>query len=67
MKEERIAYRPSEVPLVLPLSRSKVYEMIASGELPSVKVGGCLMVPAWALRRMFGETPRDSDGAQAAA
>ena len=42
--------RPSEAAEALGVSRSKAYELIASGEIPSVHVGGCLRVPLDALR-----------------
>jgi excisionase family DNA binding protein len=36
--EDRLLYRVTEVTVFLNLSRSKVYELLASGELPSVKI-----------------------------
>jgi excisionase family DNA binding protein len=42
----RLLYRPEEAAAVLGLGRTKVYELMASGELRSVKVGGA--------RRVFG-------------
>ena len=54
---DRLAYRPSEVARVLGLSRSKTYELIATGELPSMKIGGSIRVPVddlrvWIARRV---------------
>jgi len=48
---DRLAYRVSEVATLVGLSRSKTYLLIASGELPSVKIGGSRRVPADALRQ----------------
>ena len=36
--EDRLLYRVTEVAVFPNVSRSKVYELLASGELPSVKV-----------------------------
>ena len=36
--EDRLLYRVSEVALILNISRSKVYELLGSGDLPSVKI-----------------------------
>ena len=47
---DRLMLRPSEAAEALGVSRSKAYELIASGEIPSVHVGGCLRVPLDALR-----------------
>ena len=42
--------RVSEAARLLSVSRAKAYEMIAAGELPSVRIGGkCIRVPARAL------------------
>jgi excisionase family DNA binding protein len=39
-------YTPKQVASVLMLSRSKTYELIASGEIPSIKIGWSRRVPA---------------------
>jgi len=50
---EPILIRPSQAALLLSVSRSTVYELIASGQLPSVKVGDRMIrVPVAAIRRM---------------
>lgn len=36
---ERLAYDVDALTHVLPLGRTKLYELIQSGELPSIKVG----------------------------
>jgi excisionase family DNA binding protein len=38
-KLERLLLRPTEAGEVLGISRSRVYELLASGEIPSVEVG----------------------------
>jgi excisionase family DNA binding protein len=47
---ERMVLRPAEAAEALGVSRSKVYELIAAGAIPSVRVGGCIRVPLAALR-----------------
>lgn len=64
---EKILLTPVEVADALGISRSKTYDMIATGDLPSVRVGGRVRVPAVSLTRWIEErvsgvsTP--SDGA----
>ena len=41
--------RPIEVAQELGISRTKAYEMLASGELPVVKIGTAVRVPKAAL------------------
>lgn len=38
--DERLLYRVSDVAACLSLSRTKVYELVRSGTLPSVRIGG---------------------------
>jgi excisionase family DNA binding protein len=42
---EKLLLKPAEVGEALSMSRSKVYELIAGGQIPSVKVDGCVRVP----------------------
>jgi excisionase family DNA binding protein len=49
--DTRLLLRPAEAADAIGVSRSKTYELIAAGELPSVKVGGCVRVPLDALRQ----------------
>ena len=59
MGVERILYRPSEAAEAIGVSRSRVYELIASGEIPSIKVGSVRRVPVkelleWVAQRTVG-------------
>jgi len=47
---ERLLLRVEEVAQTLGIGRSKTYELIAAGELPVVRVGRCVRVPAAAVR-----------------
>lgn len=50
MAIERLAYRVPEVGIALGISRAKAYDLIARGELPSIRVGSSIRVPVAALR-----------------
>jgi len=52
-KPDVLMVRPVEAAAMLSISRSSVYELIASGALPSVRVGGRMVrIPVAAIRRM---------------
>lgn len=46
----KLALRPAEVADALGIGRSKVYELLAAGTLPSIRVGASVRVPTEALR-----------------
>lgn len=48
--QERLTLRPTEVAQTLGIGRSKAYELIASGAIPSIRLGGSVRVPLDALR-----------------
>ncbi|MFN8544621.1 MAG: helix-turn-helix domain-containing protein [Candidatus Binatia bacterium] len=48
---EKLLLRPPEVAELLGLGRSTVYDLLAAGDLPSVRLRGSVRVPAEALRR----------------
>lgn len=47
---DKLLLRPIEAAEAIGVGRSKVYELLASGELPSVRIGGSVRVPVDALR-----------------
>lgn len=47
---ERLLYRVAEAAEFLGVSRAKAYQLVQSGQLRSVKVGGCRRVRADDLR-----------------
>ena len=63
MDVERMLYRPSEAAQAIGVSRSRVYELINSGEIPSLQVGGVKRVPVDKLREWI---ERQSGGDPAA-
>ena len=48
---DKILLRPSEAAELLGFSRSKVYELLATGVLPRVRVGLSFRIPSEALHR----------------
>jgi len=46
------------------VGRSKVYELLASGELPSIRIGGSVRVPVDALQRWIDRQLADRAEAQ---
>jgi len=47
---EKLLLKPTEAADLIGVGRSKMYALLAAGELPSVRVGGSVRVPATALR-----------------
>ena len=52
---DRELLRVEEVQAVLGIGRSKVYEMIRRGELPTLHIGRLVRVPRWALEAWISE------------
>jgi excisionase family DNA binding protein len=46
---DRALLTPTEVTQILGIGRSKVYELLACGELPTVRIGRCIRVPKTSL------------------
>jgi len=47
---EKLAYRIPEAAEAIGISRTKTYNLIKEGKLPSVRIGASLRVPVEALR-----------------
>jgi excisionase family DNA binding protein len=47
---EKILLRPVEAAEAIGIGRSKVYELLASGQLPSVRIGSSVRIPVEGLR-----------------
>ena len=58
---DRLLLRPIEAAEAIGVGRSKIYELLASGTLPSVRIGASVRVPVDALRawveRRLNENP----------
>lgn len=52
---KRLLLRPNEAADLLGVGRSKIYELIAAGDVPSIKIGKSLRVPVAALEQWVAE------------
>ena len=52
---KRLLLRPREVADLIGVSRSTAYELINTGQIPSLRIGGMLRVPAAGLEEMIAE------------
>jgi excisionase family DNA binding protein len=52
---KRLLLRPREVADLIGVSRSTAYELINTGQIPSLRIGGMLRVPAAGLEQMIIE------------
>ena len=55
---DRLALTVTEAAEVLGISRALAYELVARGDLPSIRLGRRLVVPKVALLEMLGLRPR---------
>ena len=66
MTTERLLLRPAEAANLLSVGRTKIYQLLADEELPSVRLGGSIRVPLGALERWVedqGRTDADRESA----
>ena len=62
---DSLLLRPPEVAEALGIGRSKTYELIAAGAIPSVKIGCSVHVPVHALREWVrAQATTGSEGEQ---
>ncbi len=66
MSEAKRLYRPGEAAAALGVSRAKIYELLATGELGSVKIGVSRRIPSVDLD-IFVSRLRSENGADATA
>ncbi len=52
---EKLLLKPAEVAEALRIGRSLVYGMLASGELPSIRVGRCVRVSKASLEKWIND------------
>jgi excisionase family DNA binding protein len=55
---DRLLLKPAEAADLIGVGRSKIYALLATGELPSVRVGASVRVPATALRSWVDQQAR---------
>ncbi len=58
--EERLLLRVPEVAEAIGCSKSKAYELVAKGLIPSLRIGGLLRVSAESLKRLIAEQVQKS-------
>ena len=56
-RPQRVMYTVPEVAAILGIGRSTAYELILSGELPSVKLGSRRLISPSTLKSIIGEFP----------
>lgn len=47
---DRLLLRPTDAAELISVSRSRIYELIAAGTLPSIRIGSSVRVPVAALQ-----------------
>jgi excisionase family DNA binding protein len=52
---DRLLLRPTEVAYLLSISRAKLYQLLARGELASIKIGTSQRIPAETLREWIAQ------------
>ena len=52
---DKLLLRPIEAAEALGIGRSKTYELLSSGRLPSIRIGGSVRVPLAALQRFIDQ------------
>jgi excisionase family DNA binding protein len=62
-RPDRLLLRPTEAAEAIGIGRSKVYELLASGELPSIRIGASVRVPVDALRAWIDRQLDENRGA----
>lgn len=52
---DRLLLRPMEAAMAIGVGRSRMYELLASGQIPSVRIGTSVRVSVDALKAWIGE------------
>jgi len=58
---DKLLLTPREAAEVLGIGRSKLYELLQAGQIPSVRIGKCRRIPATALRELVEKLSCDAD------
>jgi excisionase family DNA binding protein len=58
-----VAYRPAEAGRAIGVSRSRIYELLAQGELTARKLGGATLILRSELERYVARLPKADIGA----
>jgi excisionase family DNA binding protein len=57
---EKLLLTPEDAAEALSIGRSKLYELLATGELASIRLGGCRRVPTEAIRHFVAQLSQAS-------
>lgn len=60
MTDDRLLIRVPEAARLLSVSKSKAYEMVADGSIPSVRLGGSVRVPLDALKALVDSLSKNA-------
>ena len=61
---DRLLLRPTEAADLIGVGRSKIYELIAKGDVPSIRIGSSVRVPLDGLRDWIAARVRLTDPPQ---
>ena len=62
---EKLVYTVPEARQVLPLSRTTFYQRVADGTIPSVRIGGKILIPRKALEEALQPEPKRDNADEA--
>jgi len=62
MQDRRVLLRAADLVPVLGFSRSRVYQLLAQGTLPSVRIGRAIWIPAAALEQWLSNQKEQALG-----
>lgn len=57
MDKDKFLLTPVEAATALGIGRSKLYELLQSGRLPSVRIGACRRIPVESIHRFVLDLP----------
>lgn len=60
---EKLLLRPAEAAELLSISRSKIYELVNAGEIPSIRLGGAIRIPRRSLEEFISRQMEAADDA----
>jgi len=64
MDTSKLLLRPTEAADAMGVSRSKAYELISSGAIPSIRIGGSVRVPVEALKTWIDSQMKEQSEAR---
>lgn len=65
-EKKRLLLRVADAAEMLSIARSKAYAMVQAGDLPSVRIGASVRVPAGAVEEYVARLVREATGGRAA-